>query len=311
MSSPESSSAPKRSENRGGLARRWRNFVRKRHWPAPEEVKGDFYRSVTSLDAMHAFYAEFSHSPDTSNDIPASVKGTCYVCDCEVSFDVNASTVRECKNWRETLACPRCSLINRWRGSIHLFEALARPHQADRIYLNEQLSPLYQAISARYPGCVGSEYFCDKVPGSEVETPAGVVRNEDVTRLTFADRSFETVLTFDVLEHVPDYKKALVEFYRVLVAGGQVLISVPFNFTNETTIRAEIDEQGQIRHLMEPSYHGDPLSDEGVLCFYEFGLDLLQELKNAGFQDAFAVCYASRQWGYFENQIMFVGRKRK
>ena len=51
-----------------------------------------------------------------------------------------------------------------------------------------------------------------------------LVRNEDVTQLTFSDNYFDTVLCFDVLEHVPDYRAALKEFYRALKPGGKVYI---------------------------------------------------------------------------------------
>ena len=117
------------------------------------------------------------------------------------------------------------------------------------------------------------------------------------------------MLSFDVLELVPDYHSALREFYRVLAPGGQALISVPFAFQDGTITRATVDSDGYIEHLMEPEYHGDPLSDEGVLCYYNFGVDFLEDLRKAGFQDAFLLCYISREWGYFAQQVMFVGRK--
>jgi SAM-dependent methyltransferase len=259
---------------------------------------------------MQAFYDRDRYEHDISDGIPSTIAGTCYVCDQDVRFGVNAQAVRDYKNWRETLKCPRCELINRWRSSVHLFEVIANPEPGDRIYVTEKISLLYQCLSARHPGCVGSEYISNEALGTELELPAGLTKNEDVTQLTFADGSFETILSFDVLEHVPDYKSALAEFYRVLTVGGHVLVSVPFTFSQDTITRAVINAEGETEHLLEPMYHGDPLSDEGVLCYYEFGLDLLQSLKDAGFQEAFAVCCSSRELGYFERQIMFVGYKR-
>ena len=295
----------------GSIVRRWRNFRRQLRWPAPERVIGDFYQAIHNVGDMHRFYSLVELSPDISGGIPGSIAGKCYVCNRDVDFKVDIPFVEKHGIWRETLACPHCSLINRWRGSVHMFEALAAPMPEDRIYVTEQLGLLFQTLCMRHPGCVGSEFFSDEIRGSEVQTHAGPVRNQDVTQLTFADKSFEAVLTFDVLEHVPEYKKALSEFCRILAPGGQLLISVPFNFMKDTTIRARINDQGSINHLMEPVYHGDPLSADGVLCFYDFGLGLLQELKNAGFQESFAVCFSSLEWGYFEKQIMFVGRKRR
>ena len=46
-------------------------------------------------------------------------------------------------------------------------------------------------------------------------------------RLPFADRSFETVVSTEVLEHVPDPLQALREMRRVLKAGGFIILSTP------------------------------------------------------------------------------------
>jgi len=259
---------------------------------------------------MQAFYDSADLNPHSPEQPPAMVEGLCYVCQQEVGFIVNTEMIHRDNNWRETMNCPKCGLINRWRSSVHVFEALVQPTSQDRIYLTEAITPLYKQIASRLPGCTGSEYIEGKPRGAEIRLPSGLTRNEDVTRLTFPDGSFEAVLSFDVLEHVPDFKQALREFYRVLTPGGQALISVPFTFQDQTVTRAEVDPEGTVKHLMEPVYHGDPLSDGGVLCYYEFGLDFLQDLRDAGFQEAYLLCFASRRWGYYGANMMFVGRKR-
>lgn len=292
------------------LANRYRVFARRMQWPAIGDIRGEFYRGVANTTDLRAFYTGAGPRPDSSRGVPEFVRGTCYACQDDVDFIVDTESVRLSGNWRETLKCPGCELINRWRSSLHLFEELLKPEEQDVIYLTEAVTPLFKAIAARYPASVGSEYAPDVEPGTEADLPTGPTRIEDITSLTFPNGSFEAVLSFDVLEHVPDFKSALREFYRVLVPGGQALISVPFTFDDPTLTRAEMDSDGKIRHLMEPLYHGDPLSADGVLCYYEFGLDLLQDIRNAGFQDAFLVCYTSRKWAYYGEQAMFVGRKR-
>lgn len=49
----------------------------------------------------------------------------------------------------------------------------------------------------------------------------------DATDLPFEDRSFDAVTFFDVLEHIPDHKKAVAEAQRVLRPGGFILVSTP------------------------------------------------------------------------------------
>ena len=42
-----------------------------------------------------------------------------------------------------------------------------------------------------------------------------------------ASGSFDTVMAFDVMEHVPDYRKALAEIRRVLSPAGYAILTVP------------------------------------------------------------------------------------
>ncbi|HLU39704.1 MAG TPA: class I SAM-dependent methyltransferase [Planctomycetota bacterium] len=45
--------------------------------------------------------------------------------------------------------------------------------------------------------------------------------------LPFADRTFDLVALFDVIEHIPDERATLAEVRRVLKPGGTVFVSVP------------------------------------------------------------------------------------
>ena len=49
----------------------------------------------------------------------------------------------------------------------------------------------------------------------------------DATDLPFENQSFDAITMFDLLEHVPDDKKAVSEALRVLRPGGFLLISTP------------------------------------------------------------------------------------
>ncbi len=280
----------------------------------------------------------------------ATVDGFCAVCGCVAQFAILTAAGAE-TNWRETLVCSSCGLINRWRISLHLLRLLPRP--SGTTYVTEQMTPLFTRLQKWEPNVIGSEFVpanCNvatieravtesevvrddvtkgesakgeaaegevaisEVEGGEAQLAAGEVaegervwrgsdgrpvRHEDVTALTFADGSLASVLTFDVIEHVPDYRKSLVEFARVLQPGGLLLLTAPFLLqSRETVVRARRTADGDVEHLLPPVYHGDPLSSEGVLCYQDFGWDLIDDLRAAGFRHVEVITCWAPEFGY-------------
>lgn len=192
-------------------------------------------------------------------------------------------------NWREGLSCPRCRLIARLRFCLATLYA-DLPTDA-RIYLTEQATFAYQVTKRRYRHTIGSEYVLDPDRRAALDgflqtltgDPDERLRCEDVTALTLPSASIDAIGCFEVLEHVPDYPRALAELARVLRPGGTLLITVPFRLDRESTlVRARQAADGRVEHIEPPEYHGDPVSG-GVLCFYHFGWDLLDRLRALGF----------------------------
>lgn len=191
-------------------------------------------------------------------------------------------------NWRETLACRGCGLINRLRASLEMFRTQMSCGPGGAIYLTERVTPLFTWLERNYPEVRGSEFFgADRRPGELCRIGDMAVAHEDVTRLSMDDGSIAHLLSFDVLEHVPDYQAAVAEFHRVLKPAGTLLLSVPFDLNSAFTLRrASIKPDGSIEHHEPPEYHGDPLnSGAGVLCFYHFGWDLLEHMRAIGFSE--------------------------
>ncbi|MDQ2067252.1 class I SAM-dependent methyltransferase [Xinfangfangia sp. CPCC 101601] len=199
--------------------------------------------------------------------------------------------------WRERLVCGHCALNPRLRGAMHYLFASCGLNANSACYLTEQTTPLFGLLQPLCKGLVGSEYLQDGTL-SGGRNGAGL-RHEDVTALSFADESFDIIGTFEVMEHVPDYRAGLREMFRVLKPGGHLLATFPFRADlPQTLVRARLKDGGGIEHLLEPEYHGDPLSRDGVLCFYHFGWDILDELRLAGFRDARCLFYWSWEGGY-------------
>ena len=158
---------------------------------------------------------------------------------------------------------------------------------------------------------MGSEYLRDSTaPGAK---NAAGVPHQDVTGLTYKDGSFALIGSFEVLEHVPDYRAALAEFFRVLAPGGRLLLTVPFFLEHADTItRAAVNGDGTVTHFLPPEIHGDPLDAGGALCFYHFGWDFMAALRAAGFADPHISLFWEPRFGYLGgHQFAIQARKPK
>lgn len=245
---------------------------------------------------------------------PFTVPGNCFVCGKDVEFAMNIPSgdgrgVRPL-NWREGLKCPDCRFNNRTRSTIHIFQQECLPSQDAAIYMTEQTTGMFRFIKKNYSLAIGSEYLGSQVPLGQVD--GNGIRNESVTNLSFPDNTFDFILTFDVLEHVPDYRKGFAECLRCLKPGGRLLFSVPFRVQNETTlVRATVGVDGIVTHLLPPEYHGDPINSNGCLCYYHFGWDMLANVTRLGFAKAEALLYWESDFGYLGNadQIIFLAEK--
>ncbi len=273
------------------------------------------YQRLTSQNSEGDWSLEFrlaQENPDRDFVVP----GRCWVDALDVEFRMDYLYAhdlgeRRIPNWRERMSCPACGMNNRQRAGLHIATGALGLEADSRIYMTEQLSAGFAAMARRHRNVVGSEFVGpDHAPGSMTATG---VRHEDLTNLSFGDASLDAILTFDVLEHVPDYHKALRECHRVLASRGSVLFSIPFMESEITTrTRAHFDDAGNLVHDFPAAYHGDPMKPgEGVLCFHDFGWDILDTARQAGFARAEALAYHSTQFGYLGGwQLLFVARKR-
>ena len=131
----------------------------------------------------------------------------------------------------------------------------------------------------RLPNFVTSDFHPGAAPGAVVNG----IPSEDLTRLTYPDRSFDLVLTSESLEHVPDLSAALHEIHRVLVPGGRHIFTIPLlPATKSTFSRAILHPDGSVQDLAPRIAH--PGGDWGYPVFTEFGADLPELLKQAGFE---------------------------
>ncbi|WP_337865726.1 methyltransferase domain-containing protein [Ignavibacterium sp.] len=275
----------------------------------------EFVRYEQTMRGEYKTRSEFENNllPDNSDNF--TYNGYCIVCESIVPFHVdfwNAYNIngKKIPNWRERLVCPGCGLNNRMRLTYHLITELFSDFPSSSTYITEQTTNLFRLLKQINQNLIGSEYLGNEVPNGEVNNSG--IRNEDFTNLSFADEQFGYIISLEVLEHIPDYRKALEESFRTLKQNGKFLFTVPFNRNSkENLVRARLNYDGTITHLQPPEYHGDPLNRiQGCLCYYHFGWELLDDLKTAGFSDAYAIFTYSKEFGYLGGeQIFFIATK--
>lgn len=161
---------------------------------------------------------------------------------------------------------------------------------------------------ARALGCgsniVCSEYFDGVGAADRSEN----VRNEDLQHLTFADATFDLVVSEDVFEHVRDAKRGFGEVHRVLKSGGLHVFSIPFSFDRRTEeLFSRRDDEIVLHEPIE--YHGDPLRGR-IPCYTRFGFDLFDVLRDIGFGTRLDVSRFSeaQRFGTFDS-FTFLARK--
>lgn len=194
---------------------------------------------------------------------------------------------------KESLACAHCGASLRVRRLARVvleteagddpartFADWARSPHARQLRIAEinRIEGLHRFL-ATLPGLA----FSDFQPGTPPGAADDGVRSEDLTRLTYADASFDLVLTSETLEHVPDLAAALGEIRRVLVPGGRHIFTVPVHpGVAATFARAELSGDGQL--IVHSPLIRHPGGDAGYPVFTEFGADLVGVVERAGFQ---------------------------
>ena len=217
-------------------------------------------------------------------------EGLCNLCGAKGRFE------GELRRAREQFPCPSCGATLRYRdqaAAILTHFADGREVFLDRFVRSDackRLSVLEAAIRGpfirrfRHLPHYTQSYLFEGVPPGEKRD--GVVC-QDLERMTFADESFDLVVSSDVMEHVAHPRVAFSEIGRVLKAGGAHVFSVPIRWPIEpnSTGRARL-VNGRLEHLLEPCYHRSGF-DEPSLVFTDFGADLLEWHRQSGLRARF------------------------
>jgi hypothetical protein len=182
-----------------------------------------------------------------------------------------------------------------------------------KVYNTECNGPIHKALFEYFDNYICSEYISPETPPG---TTVNHVRHEDLQSLSFANNSFDIVLSSEVFEHIPLPYKAHSEVFRVLKPGGKHIFTVPFieNGHDDATF-AELKDGAMIHHrekkygMTGPMYHGDPIHKGGVLVYNIFSTKMLKKLCRLGLITTSMRISKIRYGTFGPGNIVFVSEK--
>jgi len=164
---------------------------------------------------------------------------------------------------RTNAQCPNCGALERHRLLALLFERRPSLLAGIRSVLHVAPERPLRWRLAR-PGVV---YVTGDLMAPEVSVRL------DLTRLPFADGTFDAVLCNHVLEHVPDDRRAMAELRRVLRPSGWAILQSPVDNRLERTLEdPTVTDPAERERLFGQKDH-----------VRQYGRDYATRLRDAGF----------------------------
>ena len=166
-------------------------------------------------------------------------------------------------NPRPDARCPFCRSLERHRLAIIFFREKSNLFDGQsKDFLHVAPERVFKRMFSR---AIGSGYLTADLMAE------GVMEKMDITDIQHPDESFNIIYCSHVLEHVPDDRKAMSEFFRVLRPSGWAVLNVPI--TTDVTYE-------------DPSIT-DPEERERLFGQYDhvrrYGSDYKDRLEEAGF----------------------------
>lgn len=240
------------------------------------------------IDALAPLDRSVAESLSEKDQVP----GYCPACRQTTQFKVTAGQEQagEWRNLLEGMIC-RCGTNGRTRLATAAWRSVRQALKPTRSLMFERVTPLYSVFASEDNQLESCEYLGpDKEPGGDYDFAGLRIRHEDMTSLSCGDETYDLIMHFDVLEHVPDHRKAIKECYRSLRCGGAMLFTVPFfHGLDRNLVRAQLTDDG-IEHFLPPAYHGNPVGD-GALVFVHPGWKLFEDLAAVGFHTLVGLQY--------------------
>lgn len=211
------------------------------------------------------------------NELPGEFflrnEGYCPICQAKTVFLARNAWLRD------YYLCTTCGSIPRERSVIAVLESRFPNWRAGTLHESSpSATPASNFLRANCAGYLPTQFFPGVKPGDQHQG----VRCENIEHQTFADATFDLVVTQDVLEHVFDPDQAFIEIARTLKPGGAHVFTTPIYKHLQVSKTRAVLRDGVVVHLEEPpEYHGNPIDGGGALVTVHYGQDLCDRVFRA------------------------------
>lgn len=188
---------------------------------------------------------------------PDNTKHSIFCTICNENTQTLARTGTKWLSPGNSYACEKCKYIARYRTAFQLIIDCINTNGSTNIFM-----PSEENI-----GKVIKKYIEHK----NLNVKVTVTTDEDICKTTkFENNSFDVIACFEVLEHLYDYKSAIVEFERLLKPGGTILMSFPIEAGPIMSEHLKLAELcgNEIQWHGAPMYHGENKKHPVFWIFY-------------------------------------------
>ncbi len=161
--------------------------------------------------------------------------------------------------------CPYCGSVDKYRWLWFVLQNhtdLLKSYGGQKLLHFAPEGPIKERIKA----CFKGEYFSGDIMAGRADYVV------DMTEICFENNFFDYIIACNVLEHIPQEKKAIAELKRVIKSGGIIILSFPVAFDMNTYEDASLSEEEKIKNF----------GQEDHVRIY--GIDYVERFERYGFE---------------------------
>lgn len=236
----------------------------------PQEYRERIYVKFRSREEFQHIYKEYDFLREYEiflNEMCAQTGEIQYPCYCEVCGSTRNMIVLssdyidghyDAPNWRETVICPDCGFNNHLR---FLIGKIQKDYEDGiQLLIFEDDAMLYDHVRKKFPGAEAAHIG----PGIGLTADFDVCYEQN----KWCDGEFQMVIANDIWEKVGNFDELLKKISKIVARDGKLIFTTVFDANSD-------------------------VSRKGV-----FGWDILDRLKDCGFEEAYAVTEPSIKDGY-------------